>query len=503
MTPVLAFVGISVALIVGKLVRLAVPALRRYFIPASILGGTFALLLGPEVWGRLDPGREAGLFGQEVFDLWRTLPGFLINVVFAALFLGKAIPGLKEVWRRAGPQVAFGQTIAWGQYVIGIGVTLAILVPLFGVPPMFGALLEIGFEGGHGTAAGLGPTFAEVGWEEGQDLALGVATVGVVMGVVLGMILVNWAIRKGHTKIVTSEGRATVERGRAADADEAMEDREGLESGLQSEASAVAAEGAPNEKRKTIDLESVEPLAFHMAYIGAAIGAGWLLQQALVWLESVTLVRLGAPALLEHIPLFPLAMIGGIVVQKLRDRLVPGLALDRAMISKIQGMALDFLIVSAMATLTLSALAANWQPLSILILAGLVWNVSAFLILARRMIPTFWVERGIGDFGQSLGMTATGLLLMRVVDPDRETPAFDAFGYKQLLFEPFVGGGLVTAISVPLIVTFGPWPLFILSSVLLAASLFVGLVVFGRDRGGGQGSAAAGEDASQRAVGGT
>ena len=485
MTPVIAFVGISVALIVGKLLRMAMPFLRRYFIPASILGGLFAMLLGPEVWGRLDAGREAGLFGQEVFDLWRSLPGFLINVVFAALFLGKAIPGIKEIWRRAGPQVAFGQSIAWGQYVVGIGVTMAILVPFFGVPPMFGALLEIGFEGGHGTAAGLGPTFVEVGWEEGQDLALGVATVGVVMGVVLGMILVNWAIRGGHTKIVTSSGRASKVQAEAAKADEAIEDRERLESGLPDEASTKTGKDA--KKTKATALESVEPLAFHMAYIGAAIGVGWLILQVLVWVETVTLMRWGAPELLGHLPLFPLAMIGGIVVQKLRDRLVPILALDRQMISKIQGMALDFLIVSAMATLTLSALAANWQPLLILILAGLIWNVAAFLILAKRMIPSFWFERGIGDFGQSLGMTATGLLLMRVVDPDRETPAFDAFGYKQLLFEPFVGGGLVTAISVPLIVAFGPWPLFIVSSVLLVGCLCLGLLVFGRAKPTGSG----------------
>ena len=144
-------------------------------------------------------------------------------------------------------------------------------------------------------------------------------------------------------------------------------------------------------------------------------------------------------------------------------------------------------IESAMATLTLSTLAANWQPLLILIVVGITWNVVAFLLLAPRMIPRYWFERGIGDFGQSLGMTATGLLLMRVVDPDRETPAFDAFGYKQLLFEPFVGGGLVTAVSVPVIAAFGPWPLFGLSAVLLVLNLAVGLLWFGRDRGAGSG----------------
>ncbi len=56
---------------------------------------------------------------------------------------------------------------------------------------MVGALIEVGFDGGHGSAAGLGDTFEELGFPEGQDLALGLATVGVVSGVVIGIALVN------------------------------------------------------------------------------------------------------------------------------------------------------------------------------------------------------------------------------------------------------------------------------------------------------------------------
>jgi glutamate:Na+ symporter, ESS family len=463
MTPIFAFVWISLALIVGKLLRMAIPMLRRYFIPTSVIGGLVLLLFGPEVWGKLSPSMPGGPFGAEVYDAWRTLPGFLINVVFAALFLGKAMPGLKEVLRRAGPQAAFGQSIAWGQYVVGIGVTMLVLVPIFDVPPMFGALLEIGFEGGHGTAAGLGPTFAEIGWAEGQDLALGVATVGVVMGVLLGMVLINWGIARGHTKIVTSEGRAARELDELAEADDAMENRECHE-----------------EKRSTVEFETVSPLAFHLAYIGIAIGIGHALLEGLVWLETVTLVPMGVPPLFDHVPLFPLAMIGGILVQVIRDRLFPGLVLDRQVVVRIQGVALDFLIVSAMGTLMLSALADNWAPLLILILAGLAFNVMMFVFLARRMVQSYWFERCIGDFGQSIGMTATGLLLMKVVDPDYETPAFEAFGYKQLLFEPVVGGGIFTAISVPLIFTFGAWTVFTISLVLCLASIAIGILVFGR-----------------------
>ena len=420
-----------------------------------------ALVFGPEIVGRLVPALPGGLIGTEIIDLWRQMPGFLINIVFASLFLGKVVPGIKEIWRRAGPQVAFGQMVAWGQYVLGIGLTVLILAPVFGVPPMFGALIEIGFEGGHGTAAGLGPTFAEVGWAEGQDLALAVATVGIVVGVVMGMVLINWGIHKKQTKLVSSQGKIISSAQK-----------------LEEDDSAVNRSAAVNPTATGI--ESMEPLAFHLAYIALAIGVGYLLLQGMIWLEQVLLIPLGAPVLFGHIPLFPLAMLGGVIVQKLHNRFFSDIAVSRDLMLRIQGAALDFLILTALATLTLSTLAENWAPLLILVIGGILWNVGAFLFLARRMLPNFWFERGIGDFGQSMGVTATGLLLMRIVDPDAESPAFEAFGYKQLLFEPFVGGGFFTAMSVPLLFNFGSMIVLAITGGLMVFWLLLGLLVFGR-----------------------
>jgi ESS family glutamate:Na+ symporter len=56
-----------------------------------------------------------------------------------------------------------------------------------------------------------------------------------------------------------------------------------------------------------------------------------------------------------------------------------------------------------------------------------------------------------------MGVTATGLLLLRAVDPESETEAASAFGYKQLLHEPFMGGGLWTSSAVIIVATQGGW----------------------------------------------
>jgi glutamate:Na+ symporter, ESS family len=100
------------------------------------------------------------------------------------------------------------------------------------------------------------------------------------------------------------------------------------------------------------------------------------------------------------------------------------------------------------------------------------------LVLAPRFIPLRWSERGTGDFGQGSGMVVTGLLLMRISDPDNRSQALERFGYKQRLLEPFVGG-LVTALALPLAAQLGSWPMLAGSCLLtLAASL--GRVLLGR-----------------------
>ena len=42
-----------------------------------------------------------------------------------------------------------------------------------------------------------------------------------------------------------------------------------------------------------------------------------------------------------------------------------------------------------------------------------------------------------------------------MADPARRTDTALTYGYKQLTYEPLLGGGLFTALSVPLIITYG------------------------------------------------
>ena len=440
----LSFIGLCLLLGIGHIVRLKVKLLRKLYLPSCVIGGLAGLILLQGLYYSgitLPPAWTAG---------WSKLPGFLINIVFACLFLGVKLPKMKTLWSRAGIQLCYGQVVAWGQYVVGVGLVLFLLGPVFNLPAVFGGILPVGFEGGHGTAAGLGPTFDSIGWPEGKDFALASATAGIVSAILFGMVLINWAVRKGYTA-------------RKIEADEIVED---------DSIGVIPVDRRPSAGRLTISSDAIESFSLHIVIVGMALLIGLGLKQGLVLFEGYV-PGLAEKKLLSSFPLFPLCMVGGLIIQVLEDRYDRHQLIDVGLTRRIQNSALDFLVVAAIATISLKVIATGIIPLVILVCAGIAWNIFCVVYLARRVFKNAWFERAIAEMGQSMGVTATGLLLLRVVDPDYETPAADAFACKQLLHEPFMGGGLWTGMAIPLLAAIGGMPVFLIATGMVVFWLVV------------------------------
>ena len=167
-------------------------------------------------------------------------------------------------------------------------------------------------------------------------------------------------------------------------------------------------------------------------------------------------------------------MLGGVFLQCLCDKFGFSRFLCRGLMLQIQNLALDFLVVAAISTISLDIVADNFLALIILVFGGIVWNYLCLRIIAPRVFSDAWFERAIAELGQSMGVTATGLLLLRTVDPDCQTDAASAFASKQLLHEPFMGGGLWTGIAIPLLVLWGGWSVLgIVTGVIFFWLLFL------------------------------
>lgn len=423
---------------------------------------------------------------------WSALPSILINVVFATLFLGKKLPTWKQAWRGGGPQVMYGQLIAWGNWSVSCLLTGAILIPVFGVSPLFASMYAVGFEGGHGTASGLADTYTALGEPEYGDVALTSATIGILMGAICGVILVNWGVATGRVvmhqdgsihapedkpqntentqlagDLERGDEQSTDDAGEAQTEEDSEESEEGRKESLCHKMFAnrdvprdiYEVDERPDGGKQTVRPDALDTLALHLVYVAFSVFFGYVILR-LLWLIDDSVPALDEIQFFHSFPLFPWCMIGGLFVMWIHEKCGSEAPIDPLMMDMIGGSAMEFLIVAAIAVINTQAVAANIAPLAIIIVGGMMWNFFLFFFVAERILPNFYFERAIVELGQSFGTTATGLLLLRMCDPDKETPVWSSFGYKQMMTEPFMGGGIWTTVSLQLLAIIGVWGVF-------------------------------------------
>ncbi|MCP9903512.1 sodium:solute symporter [Cyanobium sp. BA5m-10] len=413
----LALACLSLILAVGRALGARLQ-LRLWGIPEALLAGLLGLLLAPD--GPLP------LLPPQVMQLWADLPLVLLTLVFGSLLLGKPLPKLEGLWRPVSGQVSLALVLAFGQFVVGGLAVLLVLQPWLGVSPVMACLIEVAYEGGHGSAAAMGPSYAALGFPGGQALGLAMATVGLLSSTLVGGLVVVVARSRGWL-LADAPGSAPSEPTSTASGD----------------SGGVAARAAA--------------WAVNLALAGMAVLTGVALLAGLRWLTAG--LGDGVASVVDALPVFPLAIVGSLLVRLALERSGKAHWASSAVQGQVGTLSADLLITAATAGLDLALLKADWLPLTVLALGGLVWNLAVTLLLAPRLLPADWFERAVIEFGQATGVAASGLLLLRMADPDDRSDALPAFSIKQLMLQPFLAGGVVTVVA-PLAVTGWGLPLW-------------------------------------------
>ena len=425
----LAMAALSLILTLGRRIGTALQ-LRLWGIPEALVAGLLGLLLAPS--GPLP------LLPEPVMRLWADLPLVLLTLVFGSLLLGKPLPRLQALWRPVSAQVSLALMLAFGQYVVGGLAVLLVLQPLLGVSPIMACLIEVAYEGGHGSAAAMGPSYAALGFPGGQDFGLAMATVGLLSSTLVGGLVVVLARRRGWLLQDSPNGPSA-----------------------QIPTAAAPPTGPPSS--------GAAAWAVNLALVGAAVLIGEML---LLALRAATAPLGGTVAtVVDSLPVFPLAIIGSLLMRWGLERSGRSHWASAPIQSQVGTLSADLLITAATAGLNLKLLQADWLPLTVLAVAGLAWNLGVVLLLGPRLLPADWFERAILEFGQATGVAASGLLLLRMADPDDRSEALPAFSIKQLLLQPFVAGGVVTVVA-PLAVA--GWGLPVWTGVCLAVVVVAG-----------------------------
>ena len=135
--------------------------------------------------------------------------------------------------------------------------------------------------------------------------------------------------------------------------------------------------------------------------------------------------------------------------------------------SRLSGLSVDYLIVASIAAINFTLIKTNIIPVLIMsILAGF----STFFIIrftAYRSFEDYHFERFIGIFGEMTGTINSGLVLIRVTDPNFDSPAAEDLAY---------GGGIALFMGLPLLVMLN-LPMTIFDNTLKGYWITLGMIL--------------------------
>ena len=378
----LAIIGLF--LMAGVVLRAIIKPLQKIFIPASFIGGALMLVLGPQVLGVLTLPETTSQYS-----------GALVDIVLTCLVWGVTINGKKIISYLDYCCVGIGQK----GMQLAVGSVLGLLLAKIwtGLPPQWGTVPVFCFVGGHGTAASVGAVYEELGVPDMAGLGVIMSTIGLLAAIVGGLIFINIGARRGWTKYISAEEVA-----------QRIKETGGKTI-------------LPPEKRNSmgetrVSNDGINNLLLQIIMI---LGVWWfggkvidLVTIAIPWCSNL-------PSILDGI-------IGAVIIWPIMCKLKIGELVDRKMVSNISGLCLDLVVVSAVASMNLDLITAYWMPIAIMSVVMIALTYFLDVYYLKKCAKADWFEKAMLLYGMGTGTSATGIALVRAMDPDSQSCAVEA-----------------------------------------------------------------------------
>jgi ESS family glutamate:Na+ symporter len=116
--------------------------------------------------------------------------------------------------------------------------------------------------------------------------------------------------------------------------------------------------------------------------------------------------------------------------------------LDSGSLTRIAGSSVDILVAAAVGAISLVIVARYLLPILVMALLGGLLTVGYVLWFASRLFDEHRFQRAMVIYGGSTGTMPTGLALLRILDPEFETPAAVDYMY---------GSGVAFVLVIPYI----------------------------------------------------
>lgn len=388
------FGWISIMLIVGVILRAKVVFFQKYLFPASIIGGLLGFILISVGWINIP---------HETFTKFAVF-------FFTLNFISIGLTGADEAAVKPGSTIR--KTMIRGMlwmaclwtFIFGIQALTSLgwitLTNTFTEPIYKGIawLLPSGFAQGPGQAVALASV-----WQgpfkipNAVSFGLTFAAVGFLISSFVGVPLANWGIKKGLTKNAPKELP------------------QDFVTGLSDKGQ------GPNAGQLTTHPGNIDGMAFQLAILMTTF---FITYFACVGLKSIL------PASMKGIA-FGLMFLWGLIVASIIRFILGKLGLtifiDNNVQRRITGIAVDFMVVATLIAVKVAVVWTFIVPIVIVCISAAVLT-TLFLMYFGSRLDHMSFERFIALFGTCTGTAASGLLLLRIVDPEFKTTAAQEVG---------------------------------------------------------------------------
>lgn len=386
---------LSIFVVLGYVLRELIPFLNKIFLPASVVGGILALLAGPQVLNLITIPEMFSSFSNDLLEV------VIVPLIFGITFTRKKLASYLDV-------ILVSEGLRMSQLFVGGGLGILLCMIWSNLPVGWGTMGLFSFCSGHPIAAAVGGIFMGYGVTGNMDIGIVLSTVGLLSAMIGGMIYVNYGIRKGWASFIKPDGSA----------------RLNIHRGL-----------LPEERQDSIGTSKINGgalnnLLFQFAIIMIIIFLGRGLHDLLgtyVW------------SVFNDFPDFLFDMIVALILWPLLSKVKLNRYYDRKTAQTISGFALDMIIVGAVATMDLSVVATYWLPLLIycvVMVAMIFWSCWFFF---KKLVADEWFEKSVFTYGAYTGVTASGLALLRALDPKTESTAYETNSIASAVQMPFMG----------------------------------------------------------------
>lgn len=409
--------NVAVMILLANIIRRKVKFVRSSLLPIAVLAGFLALA------AKLLHIINVNIQQMELL----TYHGIAIGFIALSLRIPEAnqSSGEKLVGLKSGAIIVSSYLI---QGVAGLLTSITLAYTL--QPGLFkaaGILLPLGYGQGPGQANNTGTTY-EVTWgfAGGRSFGLALAAMGYICACVVGVLMLNYLAKQGKIRKIDHEqlsGSVTIDH-------------------FQS-------------KTEVPVSESIDRFSIQAALVLAVYLITFLLIKGIT--DALTAFAPGVANLVNSllwgfnfIVSSALATLTRVVLSRLEQKkIIHHQYQNNYLLSRISGLAFDVMIVAGIASIEIEELKGLVLPFVVMSVLGAVITYFHLAMVSKAVYRDYYYEGLLSMYGMMTGTISSGVLLLREIDPQMQTPAANNL---------VVGSSFGILLGVPMLIFIGLAP---------------------------------------------